>query len=56
MSKSGGRRRSQPQLEFHGCIFPLDSDKFAKPAKLTREQNRQLAEIIYLCFKQWYAQ
>jgi|CXWL01.1.fsa_nt_gi hypothetical protein len=44
------------QLEFHGCIVPLASDKPQKPAKLTREQTRQLAEIIYLSFKEWYAQ
>lgn len=44
------------QLEFHGCIVPLPSDKSEKPAKLTREQTRQLAEIIYIMFKKWYAQ
>ncbi|HQU18102.1 MAG TPA: hypothetical protein PLA92_03525 [Fimbriimonadaceae bacterium] len=43
-------------LEFQGCIVPLTSDKSRKPAKLTREQSRQLAEIIYLSFKTWYAQ
>lgn len=44
------------QLEFRGCIVPLPSDKSEKPAKLTREQTRQLAEIIFIMFKKWYAQ
>jgi hypothetical protein len=57
-SKSSNRGKVEPelQLEFHGCIVPLTSDKAKKPAKLTREQTRQLAEIIYLSFKKWYAQ
>ncbi len=42
------------QLEFHGCIVPLTSDKSKKPAKLTEEQSREVAELLYMCFKRWY--
>lgn len=56
MSKREGHESEDLQLEFHGCIVPLPSDKSKKTAKLTREQTRQLAEIIYIMFKKWYAQ
>jgi hypothetical protein len=46
------KRNKEPQLIFHGCIVDLDSPK---PHKLTREQTKQLAEIIYIMFKKWYA-
>lgn len=48
----------QPErlLEFDGCIVPLPSDKSEKPAMLTRDQTRQLAEIIFTLFKKWYTQ
>lgn len=50
-----GREDSQElQLEFHGCIVPLPSDKSQKPAKLTIEQSEALAELLYSCFKRWY--
>lgn len=57
-AKSGdkGGNSEVLQLEFRGCIVPLPSDKSEKPAKLTREQTRQLAEIIFIMFKKWYAQ
>lgn len=55
-SKQTSNQAEELQLEFHGCIVPLTSDKSQKPAKLTRDQSRQLAEIIYLSFKRWYAQ
>lgn len=55
-NRTGREDSQEPQLEFHGCIVPLPSDKSQKPAKLTREQTRQLAEIIYILFKKWYAQ
>jgi len=55
-NRKDGQASEELQLEFHGCIVPLPSDKFQKPAKLTREQTRQLAEIIYIMFKKWYAQ
>lgn len=54
--RRSGEASEELQLEFHGCIVPLPSDKSQKPAKLTREQTRQLAEIIYIMFKKWYAQ
>ena len=44
----------EPQLEFQGCIIPDTSDKSKIPATLTREQTRQLAEIIFTAFTQWY--
>lgn len=50
-----GREDSQElQLEFHGCIVSLPSDKSQKPAKLTIEQSEALAELLYSCFKRWY--
>jgi hypothetical protein len=55
-NRKDGQASEELQLEFHGCIVPLPSDKSQKPAKLTREQTRQLAEIIYIMFKKWYAQ
>ncbi len=55
-NRKDGQVSEELPLEFHGCIVPLPSDKSQKPAKLTREQTRQLAEIIYIMFKKWYAQ
>ncbi len=55
-NRGRGDASQELQLEFHGCIVPLPSDKSEKPATLTREQTRQLAEIIYIMFKKWYAQ
>lgn len=55
-NRTGREDSKELQLEFHGCIVPLPSDKSQKPAKLTREQTRQLAEIIYIMFKKWYVQ
>jgi len=47
-------RTEDLQLEFHGCIVPLPSDKSKKSAKLTSEQSEALAELLYLSFKRWY--
>lgn len=46
------KRNKESQLIFHGCIIDLDKPG---PHKLTREQTKQLAEIIYIMFKKWYA-
>lgn len=51
--KSGGAS-DELQLEFHGCIVSLSSDKSQEPAKLTIEQSEALAELLYSCFKRWY--
>lgn len=55
-SKPGTSPSSELQLEFHGCIVPLPSDNLKKPATLTKDQTRQLAEIIFNAFKEWYEQ
>lgn len=40
------------QIVFRGGIIDLDKSEI--PAKLTVEQSRQLAEVIYMSFKSWY--
>lgn len=53
-NRKDGQAADELQLEFHGCIVPLPSDKSQKPAKLTIEQSEALAELLYSCFKRWY--
>lgn len=53
-NRKGSEASDELQLEFHGCIVPLPSDKSQKPAKLTTEQSEALAELLYLSFKRWY--
>lgn len=43
---------SRLQIAFRGGIIDLDKSEI--PAKLTAEQSRQLAEVIYLSFKSWF--
>lgn len=45
------KRNKEPQLTFGGCIIDLDKPG---PHKLTREQTRELAGIIYSFFRKWY--
>lgn len=54
MAKSSTPEAEELQLEFLGGI--IDMDKTPKPATLTKEQSRQLGELIYLRFKRWYEQ
>lgn len=48
------RRRNKVEytITFEGGI--IDMEKSEKPIKLTKEQSRQLGELIYLSFRRWH--
>lgn len=54
VKKQKKRRRNKCEytITFSGGI--IDMEKSEKPIKLTKEQSRQLGELIYLSFRRWH--